>query len=52
LEEQDIDCKTLRNMETGQRVVFKGCVKRNSENKFWMADIWNIRPAEEFYANR
>lgn len=52
LEELDIDYKTLRNMETGQQVVFKGCVKRNTDRRPWIVDIWNIRPVEEFYANR
>jgi hypothetical protein len=52
LEERDIDYKTLRSMETGEQVVFKGCVKRNTENRPWIVDMWKIRPAWEFYADR
>ena len=52
LEENDVNSKTLKNMEIGQQVVFKGYVKRNTENRPWIVDIWNIRPAEEFYDDR
>jgi predicted transcriptional regulator len=52
LKENDVNSKTLKNMEIGQQVVFKGCVKRNTENRPWIVDIWNIRPAEEFYDDR
>jgi predicted transcriptional regulator len=52
LKENYANSKTLKNIEIGQQVVFKGCVKRNTENRPWIVDIWNIRPAEEFYANR
>jgi hypothetical protein len=52
LKENDVNSKTLKNMEIGQQVVFKGCVKRNTEGRPWIVDIWNIRPVEEFYADR
>jgi len=52
LKENDFNSKTLKNIEIGQQVVFKGCVKRNTENRPWIVDIWNIRPIDEFYANR
>ena len=52
LKENDTNSRALQNIEIGQQVVFKGCVKRNTENRPWIVDIWNIRPAEEFYANR
>lgn len=52
LEENDANSQALKNIETGQDVVFKGCVKRNTEGRPWIVDIWNIRPVEEFYADR
>jgi len=52
LKENDANSKTLKNMEIGQQVVFKGCVKRNTENRPWIVEIWNIRSSEEFYADR
>jgi hypothetical protein len=52
LDENNLNFQALKNMETGQDVVFKGCVKRNTEGRPWIVDIWNIRPAEEFYADR
>jgi predicted transcriptional regulator len=52
LKENDANSKTLKNIEIGQQVVFKGHVKRNTEGRPWIVDIWNIRSSEEFYANR
>ena len=52
LEENDANSRALQNIETGDSVVFKGHVKRNTEGRPWIVDIWNIRPIEEFYANR
>lgn len=52
LEENDANSRALQNIETGDSVVFKGHVKRNTEGRPWIVDIWNIRPSEEFYANR
>ncbi|HNQ68355.1 MAG TPA: hypothetical protein PKN32_08245 [Bacteroidales bacterium] len=52
LDENNLNFQALKNMETGQQVVFKGCVKRNTEGRPWIVDIWNIRPAGEFYADR
>lgn len=52
LEENDTNSRALQNIETGDSVVFKGHVKRNTEGRPWIVDIWNIRPSEEFYANR
>jgi hypothetical protein len=52
LKENDIKYRALQEIEIGQQVVFKGCVKRNTENRPWIVDIWNIRPIDEFYANR
>ena len=52
LEEDDANSRALQNMETGDSVVFKGHVKRNTEGRPWIVDIWNIRPIEDFYANR
>ncbi len=52
LEENNFNSQALKNIETGQDVVFKGCVRRNIEGRPWIADIWNIKPAEEFYADR
>ena len=52
LEENDANSCALQNIETGQSVVFKGHVKRNTEGRPWIVDIWNIRPSEDFYANR
>lgn len=52
LEENDANSRALQNIETGDSVVFKGHVKRNTEGRPWIVDIWNIRPVEDFYANR
>lgn len=52
LEENDANSRALQNIETGDSVVFKGHVKRNTEGRPWIVDIWNIRPIEDFYANR
>ena len=52
LEENDTNSRALQNIEIGDSVVFKGHVKRNTEGRPWIVDIWNIRPSEEFYANR
>ena len=52
LKENDANSKTLKNIEIGQKVVFKGHVKRNTEDRPWIVDIWNIKPSEDFYANR
>ena len=52
LEENDANSCALQNIETGDSVVFKGHVKRNTEGRPWIVDIWNIRPIEDFYANR
>lgn len=52
LEENDANSQDLKNIEIGQNVVFKGHVKRNTEGRPWIVDIWNIRSIEEFYANR
>lgn len=52
LKENDIKYRALQEIEIGQQVVFKGCVKRNTENRPCIVDIWNIRPIDEFYANR
>lgn len=52
LKKNDANSQDLKNIETGQDVVFKGCVKRNTEGRPWIVDIWNIKPVEEFYANR
>ena len=52
LKENDANSQALKNIETGQSVVFKGHVKRNTEGRPWIVDIWNIRPSEEFYANK
>ncbi|WPX99542.1 hypothetical protein Megpolyxen_01435 [Candidatus Megaera polyxenophila] len=52
LEENDANSRALQNIETGDSVVFKGHVKRNTEGRTWIVDIWNIRPSKEFYANR
>ena len=52
LEENDANSRALQNIETGDSVVFKGRVKRNTEGRPWIVDIWNIRPIEDFYANR
>jgi hypothetical protein len=46
LEENDANYNTLKNIEIGQKVVFKGHVKRNIEDRPWIVDIWNIRPIE------
>lgn len=52
LKENDANSQDLKNIEIGQNVVFKGHVKRNTEGRPWIVDIWNIRSIEEFYANR
>lgn len=52
LEENDANSRALQNIEIGDSVVFKGHVKRNTEGRPWIVDIWNIKPSEEFYANR
>lgn len=52
LEENDANSRALQNIEIGDSVVFKGHVKRNTEGRPWIVDIWNIRPIENFYANR
>ena len=52
LEENDANSQDLKNITTGQSVVFKGHVKRNTEGRPWIVDIWNIKPSEDFYANR
>lgn len=52
LKENDANSQALKNIEIGQQVVFKGCVKRNTEGRPWIVEIWNIRPIEEFYADR
>lgn len=52
LEKNDANSQDLKNMEIGQNVVFKGHVKRNTEGRPWIVDIWNIRSIEKFYANR
>lgn len=52
LEENDANSRALQNIEIGDSVVFKGHVKRNTEGRPWIVDIWNIRPIEDFYANR
>lgn len=52
LQENDTNSQDLKNMEIGDSVVFKGHVKRNTEGRPWIVDIWNIKPSEEFYANR
>lgn len=51
MEENNPNSLALEKIETGQDVVFKGCVKRNTEGRPWIVDIWNIRPVEEFYAD-
>ena len=52
LQENDTNSQNLKNIEIGDSVVFKGHVKRNTEGRPWIVDIWNIKPSEEFYANR
>lgn len=52
LKENDANSQALKNIKIGEKVVFKGCVKRNTEGRPWIVDIWNIRPVEEFYADR
>jgi hypothetical protein len=52
LKENDTNSRALQNIEIGQQVVFKGHVKRNTEGRPWIVEIWNIRSSEEFYADR
>lgn len=52
LEENDTNSRALQNIEISDSVVFKGHVKRTTEGRPWIVDIWNIRPVEDFYANR
>lgn len=52
LQENDTNSQNLKNIEIGDSVVFKGHVKRNTEGRPWIVDIWNIRSIEDFYANR
>lgn len=52
LEENCPKSIALENMERGDSVVFKGCVRRNIKGRACIVNIWNIRPAEAFYADR
>jgi hypothetical protein len=52
LEENKNNSLALQNIEIDQSIVFKACVKRSDQNKPFIANIWNIRSAEDFYANR
>ena len=51
LKENDANFTALKNMERGDPVAFKGKVKRR-EGKAYIANIWNIIPAGDYYANR
>lgn len=51
LTENDNNSVAIKNMERGDPVVFKAQIKRR-EGTPYIYRIWNIKPAEKYYANR
>lgn len=52
LTENDTNSRALQNIDIGQRVVFRGRICRDALDNIFILHIWDIRPAEAFYANR
>lgn len=53
LAENDANSRVLKNINKNQKVVFEGRIQRDLLGRHpFIVNIWNIRPAEAFYANR
>lgn len=50
--EPDEDMEEVRNMTSGEHVVFKAFVKKNDNNRPYLSKIWNIKHAIEYHNGR